>query len=133
MKNHITLKEEIEKELLKNNWTIIFPEKINCMGYQLDLYEHADFIAGTESSAFHVIMGVNNPKLKVILLSKVMSDIEDYIQVNLDIQFAKLNTKIETIKCLEVTGTKWGSSKDISLVKGYSSKSISEIINGHTK
>ncbi len=121
-----TQESDLEKELIEYGWTIIFPERINCIAYQLELYENAEFIAGTESSAFHVLMGIQNPNFRIILLSKVVYDPNDELQANLDNQFSSLNTEFKRINCLEYM------SKDYILNSKFTSKTLSMQINDLT-
>ncbi len=123
--------KEIEMELVNSGWTILFPERTT-IAKQLSFYENANFIAGTEGSAFHLLMGITNANLKVILLSKVRRNQAEDMQINLEIQFSSLATKVESINCLEVTGRKMDSRKDVTLTRNYTSRSICRIIRNLT-
>ncbi len=119
---------EIEKNLIEYGWTIIYPEKTT-FSKQIKLYENTEFIAGTEGSGFHLLMGIKNPRLKLIILSKKIRDQEEDMQINLELQFKTFKTEYTSIKCLEVTGEKWGAYKDVKLSKEFTSKSIAKFIN----
>ena len=99
---------------------------------KLYLYENAHFIAGSEGSAFHLLMGIRNPILKVILLTKKIPSPGEDTQINLNMQFSSLNTQVAIINCLKGIGNKKGSGQDVTLFENYSSKSIPRIINALT-
>ncbi|WP_320677270.1 tetratricopeptide repeat protein [Prochlorococcus sp. MIT 1300] len=124
--------EEIERELIELGWTIIFPERTTVKN-QLSLYKHAKYIAGTEGSAFHILMGIEKPKFKIILLTKVIRDPEEDMQVNLGLQFSSLNTKVDHINCLESTGNKWGTIRDVSLLRNYNATNIAKEIEAFSQ
>ena len=117
--------KEIEKELIDYGWTIVFPEKIT-LANQLTLYENAKFIAGTEGSAFHVLMGISVPQFRIIVLSRTNAN------PNLKIQFSSLKSRVEFIHCLESTKAKTSLYKNVALSKEYTSSGISKIVNNHT-
>ncbi len=116
---------EIEKDLVDHGWTILFPERTS-LANQLEIYEHANVIAGIEGSAFHLLMGVDNQNVKVLLLSE--SDDSNHFKCPkhsqvLRVQFFLMKTNISVIKCLKYAGDQ------VSLSGDYTSKNISKIIN----
>ena len=102
--------EQLEEQLIKTGWTILYPEKTS-LEHQLKLLSEARIIAGQWGSAFHLLMACTKYQCEQV----VMLTMDYGAEINFTNQFQLQNIKATYLPCLIPIGKKSGSSRDLRL------------------